>query len=163
MFPMAGVCCALLLWGDAALAMMPKQPTANQQICETEEDLDFDQCRVEDLEIPALRAICERLGWPVQHEHKEDFVTAAYECLLLEQDVHDMVEEGSYPPDILHDKQLTAAVLQDSLERDSTLFQHLMEELEAQQPELFKAITDELSILGQGLDPRGISTILRTR
>jgi hypothetical protein len=71
----------------------------NWKPCDTEEDLDFEQCFLDDLDVTVLQSICTRMGIdPTKHIFPfalpkgqavayGDYVLAANECLKTEQDV----------------------------------------------------------------------------
>lgn len=132
------------------------------QTCETEDDLDFESCNVEDLEIPALKEICAGIGLSVEehifpyllHEDeddedsadadaaqkepkgpytKADYVSAAYECLALEEETEEMLEG-----------QNLTAIMSDVIQQNPELVEEVERELMAQYPDLWSSVKDEL-------------------
>ena len=130
--------------------------------CETEDDLDFESCNVEDLEIPALKEICAGIGLSVEehifpyllHEDeddedsadadaaqkepkgpytKADYVSAAYECLALEEETEEMLEG-----------QNLTAIMSDVIQQNPELVEEVERELMAQYPDLWSSVKDEL-------------------
>lgn len=139
--------------------------------CETEQDVNFEDCWMHHLKVPALDAICKRVGvnattdvFPYLEEvgkspSHDDYVTAAYECLMIEQDIHFMLQDYNLlPEEILEDRQGMALLVQNALEKNPHLLGRITEELQQRKPELWKAIHDELG--GKSLDSRTFSSLL---
>eukprot|EP00541_Cyclophora_tenuis_P011800 CAMPEP_0116542414 /NCGR_PEP_ID=MMETSP0397-20121206/1005_1 /TAXON_ID=216820 /ORGANISM="Cyclophora tenuis, Strain ECT3854" /LENGTH=190 /DNA_ID=CAMNT_0004066425 /DNA_START=67 /DNA_END=639 /DNA_ORIENTATION=- len=148
--------------------------------CTTEDDVDFEDCWMHELDIPELDAICQRVGlnattdvFPFLEEldtddddddhdktrpSHHDYVTAAYECLMIEQDVQLMLHDYNlFPPD-LSDRRGQALVLQDVLDREPLLLKQLEEELQQRAPELWTKMQNELN--GKALNARSFSSLL---
>ena len=161
---------------DSALAedeiASPPPPAAK---CESEEDLDFVTCDLKHLSKDALRSICTRVGldlekhiFPildaeiggidddaspeVQVERSiEEYVWAAHECLLIEDEVDEMEDEDPEGLEALEmamledDPALLAEVITDVLESNPTLLQDLEEELKREDPEHYQGMIEELA------------------
>ena len=123
--------------------------------CVTEEDLDFESCNLKDLQIPALEAICDRLGlnmeehmFPYMFEDddadegkgersatversKEDYEEAALQCLTIEEEMERMLEED---PDAL--EELERQLMAD----DPSLLAEIVADVLAESPDLIKEL-----------------------
>ena len=139
--------------------------------CSTEDDLDFETCKLEDLQIAELKAICERVGLDVE-EHifppskdstgdasdsslqKEythsDYVLAAEECLEVEEQMNQLLSED---PEMLseleqsmfaEDPALLSEVIAEVLSKSPDLMVALEKELMEEDPELYEDIKQEL-------------------
>lgn len=121
-------------------------------VCETEEDVDHKSCRLEDLKIPALIAICNRVGFNVDKDifsylledrgsmdpDQEDFVEAAHECLRLEVEGGDDPVNREIPYDEM--EKIVKGIIQNNPE----LIDELVEHLKKNKPDLWEATMQTL-------------------
>mmetsp|Transcript_13854 Transcript_13854/g.13438 ORF Transcript_13854/g.13438 Transcript_13854/m.13438 type:complete len:221 (-) Transcript_13854:80-742(-) len=122
-------------------------------VCNTENDLDFGNCDLENLSIDALKAICERMGLDVDehlfplmkstsgsllvqtdHTHS-DYVLAAAECLEIEFRMEDMLEENP---------EVEAELQRSLLAEDHVLLTETITEIMEQSPDLFDSLEEEI-------------------
>lgn len=148
----------------------PPPPAAK---CESEEDLDFVNCDLKHLSKDALRSICTRVGLdlekhifpildaeiggidddasPEVERSIEEYVWAAHECLLIEDEVDEMEDEDPEGLEALEmamledDPALLAEVVKDVLESNPALLRDLEEELKREDPEHYKGMIEELA------------------
>ncbi len=141
--------------------------------CETEEDLDFSTCDLKHLTREALQDICSRVGLDLQ-EHIfpildaeigvderaaggggertiEEYVWAAHECLLIENEVDEMEDEDPEGLEALEramleeNPQLLAEIIEEVLESNPQLLHDLEEELKKEDPNHYQGMIEELS------------------
>ena len=141
--------------------------------CETEEDLDFSACDLEHLSKEVLQDICSRVGLDLQ-EHIfpifdaeigvnkddaagggertiEEYVWAAHECLLIENEVDEMEDEDPEGLEALEramleeDPQLLAEIIEEVLESNPQLLHDLEEELKREDPAHYQGMIEKLS------------------
>lgn len=143
--------------GSETERSVAKDPSSPEE-CLTEKDLNSETCNVEDLPIPALKAICDRVGLDVEKDvfpylfleidsegtiNKQksgdltakdmthsDYVSGAYECLQIEQEFWDEDPNG--------------IATENALEEDVELLADDIAELLMMQPELVKDLEDEI-------------------
>lgn len=138
--------------------------------CMTEYDVDSKSCNLSDLPIPGLEAICDRVGlnmhtlmFPDMDEErvalgdkldetrtKADYVEAATQCLLIEQEMERMLEDDPEALDSLEkelldkDDSMLAEVIADVLGQNAELTKQLEDEIKNDNPELHKVLLEEL-------------------
>lgn len=150
-----------------------EQPSEQNQ-CLVEEDLDFETCNVDDLPIDSLKAICTRLGLdmeenilsylleeedegeasadqekaaanPDKEYTRENYVAGAYECLLIEQEMYEMEDEGMNPEDFLaEDPEFLADIVKQMIEADPNIIKEVEEELKQEEPEFWNELSKKL-------------------
>ena len=148
----------------------PPPPAAK---CESEEDLDFVTCDLKHLSKEALQSICTRVGLDLEkhifpildaeiggidddassevERSIEEYVWAAHECLLIEDEVDEMEDEDPEGLEALEmamledDPALLAEVISDVLESNPALLQDLEEELKREDPEHYQGMIEELA------------------
>ena len=88
---------------------------------------------------------------PKVERSREEYIWAAHECLLIENEVDEMEDED---PELLEelemamleeDPALLAEVVKEVLESNPTLLEDLEEELKREDPEQYRAMIEELS------------------
>lgn len=148
----------------------PPPPAAK---CESEQDLDFVTCDLKHLSKEALQSICTRVGLDLKkhifpildaeiggiddgasskvERSIEEYVWAAHECLLIEDEVDEMEDEDPEGLEALEmamledDPSLLAEVISDVLESNPALLQDLEEELKREDPEHYQGMIEELA------------------
>ena len=149
----------------------PPPPAAK---CDSEEDLDFVTCDLKHLSKEALQSICTRVGLDLEkhifpildaeiiggidddassevERSIEEYVWAAHECLLIEDEVDEMEDEDPEGLEALEmamledDPALLAEVISDVLESNPALLQDLEEELKREDPEHYQGMIEELA------------------
>jgi hypothetical protein len=144
--------------------------------CEKEEDLDFEQCYLDDLDVTALKSICTRMGInPIEHIFPfalpqgqavsyGDYVLAANECLQTEQDIRyklsrDQIDLHEYME--LNREDIASLLLQLFHEQPS-----LMLQLEANMKQENPILWNNISILfgrGRIVSPLVLANALRVQ
>jgi hypothetical protein len=125
------------------------KPNATTKLCETEQHLDYPDCTLEDLKIPALKAICKRVGIDVYEDvfpylvkegsspTHEDFERAAFECLTVEKETHAMLVSGYIPDEYVSgDPRTMANLLVGIIDHNPEIMNELQELMSEQFPEL---------------------------
>ncbi|KAL9189122.1 hypothetical protein ACHAXT_011612 [Thalassiosira profunda] len=130
--------------------------------CETEDDLDFDACDLQDLKDDVLKDICNRIGLdmenhvlpflfeeegdatedgvdpppPTRTYTHEDFVKGAEECLLIEDEMNQLEEDD---PDYL------AQLEREALEDDPEIVAEIVADILKQDHTLLHEMTTKLT------------------
>lgn len=148
--------------------------------CETEEDLDFETCDLKDLKDDVLVGICNRIGLdmtthvlpylleeegedkigdsyvedaPTKTYTHEEYVLGADECLLIEDEMHQLEEDD---PEYLaqlerealaEDPEVVAEIVADVLKQDEKLLKEISAKLLEDSPEVVKEME---GMLGEG-------------
>jgi len=162
---------------DSTEALTNRSTTTREtKQCLTEEDLHLDDCFLDDLEIPALLAICERMGLS-EEEHirpylmdgdwnrgslsnHEVYVTAALECLQVEQSIHSMLDNASIDPALTDNGQDTDAladVILNLAQSNPNALADMQDNLKKQDEELWNKLMTEL----EGRGPTGLADLVR--
>ena len=156
--------------GEDEIIASPPPPATK---CESEEDLDFVTCDLKHLSKEALRSICTRVGLDLEkhifpildaeiggidddassevERSIEEYVWAAHECLLIEDEVDEMEDEDPEGLEALEmamledDPALLAEVISDVLESNPALLQDLEDELKREDPDHYQGMIEELA------------------
>ena len=156
--------------GEDEIIASPPPPATK---CESEEDLDFVTCDLKHLSKEALRSICTRVGLDLEkhifpildaeiggdndasssevERSTEEYIWAAHECLLIEDEVDEMEDEDPEGLEALEmamledDPALLAEIISDVLESNPALLQDLEEELKREDPEHYQGMIEELA------------------
>lgn len=130
-----------------------ERPNATTHPCQREEHLDHQECKLEELDEAALKSICDRLGINVHddvfaytlpstnHAEHHDYVRAAYECLMTEKEVQELLVAHKIPDDLVDpDVQLVADMLLEILEKEPQLLREFEGSMREQDSDLWKSL-----------------------
>ena len=149
--------------------------TKSDVVCETVDDLDFKHCNVDDLDIPSLKEVCRRVGLDLELEvlphildqplpkkdkdstttstettttteyTREDYIEAAYECLLIEEAAEDGLDlpYGQDDDDEMY-FQYDHDGMEEGEQSAEEMMATLMTNVMAHHPELVQEVVDEV-------------------
>mmetsp|Transcript_1837 Transcript_1837/g.2526 ORF Transcript_1837/g.2526 Transcript_1837/m.2526 type:complete len:232 (-) Transcript_1837:543-1238(-) len=140
--------------------------------CENLSDLDFEQCKPEDLQIPALKSICENIGLDIETDvfpflfeeesesenedgappakldrefNHDDYVTAAYECIAVaEQDDH---EEAFIEAILEEDPEVLQVIIKEVMESSPGTVEDLVKEITKEFPDILSELSEGQTFL----------------
>lgn len=140
-------------------------------VCEVEDDLNSEDCNLEDLSTDALKAICDRIGLDIEQDifplfapqtddpskhieyTHEDYVGAVTECLEIEIYMEHMLDvDPEFEFDLENyvasmygaDSEIFDGIL-DVFNQSPELVTRMIEDLKAEDPEFYEDIQKELN------------------
>lgn len=136
--------------------------------CETIHDLDFEECKPEQLGIDQLKIICDSIGLNVEVDifpylfdndegssspdrvyEQKDYVAAAYECIMVaeetESDLNSLDDiDDNYLAEVLQESpDILAQIVVDVMDNNPGLIEELVAELKQSEPDVWNAINPE--------------------
>jgi len=129
--------------------------------CESVADIDFETCKPEHFDIPALKSICEDIGINVENDvfpflfleeeqqKKEfvhaDYVSAAYECITVAEDTN---MENSIIEEIFEeDPGMFKEIVMEIMKENTDFIETLLKRLEEDNPNLKDDLLDGQTFL----------------